>query len=208
MKLSQIDTENITDKQIDKIVYSGIEDNGKSALVAIVFGNYRLQDIRIKKAVELYQIGRIKKLLLLGGTRGISNTEKIEKSEAICMKELAMQLGVLEEDIFVEETSNNSIENCIQAIPILKRIYPKGIIDSVILISSHFHLRRCLATFKKYLQEDVQYILVPAKDGFSDRENWFLSDNARNTGRSLATFEVGALAKYAREKKIEDLEIN
>ena len=43
---------------------------------------------------------------------------------------------------------------------------------------------------------------------FSDRENWFLSDNARNTGRSLATFEVGALAKYAREKKIEDLEIN
>ena len=86
MKLSQIDTENITDKQIDKIVYSGIEDNGKSALVAIVFGNYRLQDIRIKKAVELYQIGRIKKLLLLGGTRGISNTEKIEKS--ILKKEL------------------------------------------------------------------------------------------------------------------------
>ena len=207
MKLSQISLENITDEQIERIVYEGLEDTGEEALCAVVFGNYRLQSFRVKKTVELYQSKRVKKLLFLGGTGGISNQEKIEKSEAKCMKEEAINKGVLEEDIWIEDQSNNSIENCMNAIPILKEIYKGKEIDKLVLISSEFHLRRCLATFLKYAPKSIHYILVPAKDGFSDRENWFLSDNSWNTGRSLATFEANALIKYAKENKIYDLEI-
>ncbi|MFR2534147.1 MAG: YdcF family protein [Clostridia bacterium] len=208
MKLSQIPIEHMTDEQIDKIVYEGIENNNQEALCGVVFGNYRFQDLRVQKAVELYKAGRIKKLLFLGGAGGISNEEHIPETEASCMKKLALTLGVKEQDIFLEEQSNNSIENCIQSMPILKQIYPKGNIDKLLLISSEFHLKRCLATFLKQDEEKkIQYILVPVRDGFSDRTNWFLSDTSWNTGRSLATFEAKALIQYAKEGKIEDLEV-
>lgn len=209
MKLSQIPIEHMTDERIDKIVYEGMEDNKQEALCGVVFGNYRLQDLRVQKAVELYKAGRIKKLLLLGGAGGISNEEHIPETEASSMKKLALALGVCEKDIFIEEQSNNSIENCIQSMPILKQIYPEGSIDKLLLISSEFHLKRCLATFLKQDEEKkIQYILVPVRDGFSDRTNWFLSDTSWNTGRSLATFEAKALIQYAKEGKIEDLEVS
>ncbi len=47
--------------------------------------------------------------------------------------------------------------------------------------------------------------MIPSKDGFSDRDNWFLSDNSWNSGRSHATYEARLLVKYAKENKIYDL---
>ena len=52
----------------------------------------------------------------------------------------------------------------------------------------------------------IEVMLIPAKDDFSDRENWFLSDNSWNSGRSLVTYEANLLVKYAKENKIADLE--
>lgn len=46
-----------------------------------------------------------------------------------------------------------------------------------------------------------------ALDGYSDRENWFLPDTSDNSGRSLATYEANLLIRYAKEEKIEDLDI-
>lgn len=60
---------------------------------------------------------------------------------------------------------------------------------------------------EKYYKEDIEYILVPAKDGFTDRENWFLSEKVFNSGRSLVEFEADLLIKYAKENKLYDLEI-
>ena len=55
-----------------------------------------------------------------------------------------------------------------------------------------------------YSKRNIQLYIV-AKDGFSDSENWFLSDNSWNSGRSLATYEAHLLIKYAKEGKIQDL---
>ena len=49
--------------------------------------------------------------------------------------------------------------------------------------------------------------IISSRDGFSDRDNWFLSDNSWNSGRSLATYEAHLLVKYAKEDKIYDLGI-
>ena len=79
-------------------------------------------------------------------------------------------------------------------------------IKNIIVITSEFHLKRCYAILKKNYP-NINTTLVAAKDGFSDSDNWFLSDNSWNSGRSLATYEAHLLIKYARENKIEDLEI-
>lgn len=54
---------------------------------------------------------------------------------------------------------------------------------------------------------NLEVILIPSKDGFSDSNNWFLSDNTWNSGRSLATYEANLLIRYAKEKKIADTDI-
>ena len=53
----------------------------------------------------------------------------------------------------------------------------------------------------------IEVMLIPAKDDFSDRENWFLSDNSWNSGRSLVTYEANLLVKYAKENGYRILDI-
>ena len=79
-------------------------------------------------------------------------------------------------------------------------------INHISIVTSEFHLKRCYAILKKNYP-NISVTMIPSKDGFSDRDNWFLSDNSWNSGRSLATYEAHLLVKYAKENKIYDLEI-
>lgn len=205
MKLSEINNENLTDSQIEKIVFSNINDSGKSAKYGIVFGSYTLQKYRIEQATNLYKEGRVKKLILTGGKGGISNQNNEDVPEAELMKESLVKNGVSLQDLIIDNSSNSTIENGINVANILNGL--KEDIQELILISSEFHLKRCMAIMKKYYKEDIEYILVPAKDGFTDRENWFLSEKVFNSGRSLVEFEADLLIKYAKENKLYDLEI-
>ena len=199
VKLSSFDDSNLTDSLIDSIVYSDIEDDGLASEYALVFGNSMLINQRVQSAVNAYKNNRIKKLVLLGGTSGISNQNNSKIAEAIKMKELAMSMGVDKEDIVIDDKSNNTFENVENAMKLL----PHNI-KHIAIITSEFHLKRCYAIIKKRYS-NISTTLIHSKDGFSDRENWYLSDSTWNSGRSLATYEAKLLIKYAREKKIEDL---
>lgn len=117
------------------------------------------------------------------------------------MKQLALTFGVKEEDILIEMTSNNTFENVENAMKLL----PVDI-KHISIITSEFHLKRCYAILKKNYP-NISVTMISSKDGFSDRDNWFLSDDSWNSGRSLATYEARLLVKYAKENKIYDLEI-
>lgn len=201
IKLSQINVENLTDEQIDNIVYSNIEDDGLSSEYALVFGNSILIKERVDTSVNAYKNGRIKKIIYSGGSNGISNQDNSTIPEAIKMKQLALSLGVKEEDILIDDTSNNTFENIENAMKLL----PSDI-HHISIITSEFHLKRCYAILKKNYP-NISVTMISSRDGFSDRNNWFLSDNSWNSGRSLATYEAHLLVKYAKEDKIYDLEI-
>ena len=205
MKLSKINNENLTDNQIEKIVFSNINDSGKSAKYGIVFGIYTLQKYRIEQATNLYKEGRVKKLILTGGKGGISNQNNEDVPEAELMKESLVKNGVSLQDLIIDNSSNSTIENGINVANILNNLQEN--IQEVILISSEFHLKRCMAIMKKYYKANIDYILVPARDGFTDKENWFLSEKVYNSGRNLVEFEANLLIKYAKEGKIYDLNI-
>lgn len=204
MKLSKINRQYLNDKDIATIVYSNIKDNGKSSKYALVFGNSMLIKERVSKAVELYKNERIQKVIFMGGVNGVSNQDNSLIAEADKMKELAIELGINENDIIVENTSNNTFENIDNAMFLLRNEIDT--IKNIIIITSEFHLKRCYAILKKNYP-NIDITLVATKDGFSDSNNWFLSDNSWNSGRSLVTYEAHLLIKYARENKIEDLEI-
>lgn len=201
IRLSQIDDSQLTDEQIDNIVYSDIEDDGLSSEYAFVFGNNMLIKERVNTSVGAYKQGRIKKLIFMGGINGVSNQDNSTIAEAIKMKELALSLGVDENDILVDDTSNNTFENIENAMKLL----PNDI-NHISIITSEFHLKRCYAILKKNYP-NILVTMISSKDGFSDKDNWFLSDNSWNSGRSLATYEAHLLVKYAKEEKIYDLEV-
>ena len=205
MKLSEINNANLTDKQIEKIVFSDINDSGKSAKYGIVFGSYSLQKYRIEQAIKLYKEGRVEKLILTGGKGGISNKNNEDVPEAELMKASLVKNGISPQHLILDNSSNSTIENGINVAKILNNLHEN--IQEVILISSEFHLKRCMAIMKKYYKTNIDYILVPAKDGFTDKENWFLSEKAYNSGRNLVEFEANLLIKYAKEGKIYDLNI-
>lgn len=205
MKLSEINNENLTDKQIEKIVFSNINDSGKSAKYGIIFGSYTLQKYRIEQAIKLYKEGRVEKLILTGGKGGISNKNNEDVPEAELMKASLVKNWISPQHLILDNSSNSTIENGINVAKILNNLHEN--IQEVILISSEFHLKRCMAIMKKYYKTNIDYILVPAKDGFTDKENWFLSEKAYNSGRNLVEFEANLLIKYAKEGKIYDLNI-
>lgn len=159
---------------------------------------------RVSKAVELYNNKRIQKVIFMGGVNGISNQTNSKIAEANKMRKLAIEQGISKKDIIVENTSNNTFENIDNAMYLLRNEIDT--IKNITIITSEFHLKRCYAILKKNYP-NINITLVAAKDGFTDSDNWFMSDNSWNSGRSLATYEAHLLIKYARENKIEDLEI-
>ena len=173
MRLTEIDKESLTDEEIEKIVYSDITDTGESTTYGIVFGNSMLIKERVNQAVDAYQQKRITKVIFTGGINGISNEEKDNISEAQKMKALAMKQGIKACDIITEEESNNTFENIDNTMNLLK----KEKISAIALITSEFHLKRCMAIMKKKYP-NIKTILIPSFDGFTDKNNWYLSDTS------------------------------
>ena len=157
---------------------------------------------RVNKAVDAYQQKRITKVIFTGGINGISNEEKDKIPEAQKMKALAIKQGIKACDIITEEESNNTFENIDNTMNLLK----KEKISAIALITSEFHLKRCMAIMKKKYP-NIKTILIPSFDGLTDKNNWYLSDTSWNTGRSIVTYEANLLIKYAKEGKIEDVNI-
>ena len=120
MKLSLINNENLTDDMIDKIVYSDTCDNLRNTTYEIVFENSMLIKERVNTAYDAYKSGRMKKVIFSGGSNGVSNQNNDTVAEAVKMRELAIKLGIKEEDILIDDKSNNSFENVKNSFDLIK----------------------------------------------------------------------------------------
>lgn len=94
---------------------------------------------RIREAVDLYEEGQVDYLIFTGG-----KSEKAEFSEAEVGKGRAMEAGVPEEDILLEESSLETKENLSES----KKILKEKSITSFYLVSDRFHLKRATAMAK------------------------------------------------------------
>ena len=214
MKLSQLTVETFKvgepantiydDSLITDVVFSGISDNLKNNKWCIVFGNSVQIDERVNTIIQKYREGRFEKIILCGGTGGISNSANNNESEASRYKKKIVNTGVPESSIYLEEQSQNTFENIDNAMKII--ISEDGMIDSLSIITSEYHLKRCYLAFAK-MYPHIDITMIPAYDGYSDKDNWFNSSNAWDTGRCIVTWERNLLSKYAKDDKIADSDI-
>ena len=88
---------------------------------------------RVSTAVELYQAGKVEKILMSGDNRFIYY------NEPGAMKSFALELGVPEEDIVLDFAGRRTYDTCYRAGEIFG-------LDQAILVTQKFHLPRALYT--------------------------------------------------------------
>lgn len=105
--------------------------------------NFSERGNRFANAYELYRKGKIKKVLLTGGSgRLIEN----QYSEAAKMQEYLEEIGIPKEDFIIEANSRNTYENALFTKRIIENAYPNA---RCLLITSAWHMPRSMKCFEK-----------------------------------------------------------
>lgn len=116
-------------------------DSVPQGRVAIVFGAGLQRDgspspilrDRVETAVQLYQAGKVEKLLMSGDNRFV------DYNEPGAMRAYALNLGVPEEDIVLDYAGRRTFDTCYRA----KNIFG---VDEAILVTQKYHITRALFT--------------------------------------------------------------
>lgn len=155
------------------IVLTGVTNLDKTAYDRTFFNKGA---DRATQAVQLYKLGKIKKILITGG-QGLFPTNP--NTEAELLADFMMMAGVPKEDIILEIEAVNTRQNALFAKETLKN-NGFDLRSKYLLITSAFHMRRAKACFDKvdlitdtfpvdYYSADpkvtFQELLVPDPDG-------------------------------------------
>ena len=142
--------------------------------------NFNKHADRIMDAQQLYHQGKIKKILISGGSGWLFNDGYIE---ANAMRDYLLLNQIPDEDILIENTSRNTKENAFNSAEILKKEYPNG---KFLLITSANHMRRAQFCFEKagiitkafptdcttsYTNFGVEYMFLPRVNALEVWEN-------------------------------------
>lgn len=98
---------------------------------------------RLIQAIQLYHQGKIKKILLSGGSGYISFPEW---REAVYLAEVVHQSCIPDSAIIIEKTSRNTRENAVESAKIL---HEGNYGQRILLITSATHMKRSQACFNK-----------------------------------------------------------
>jgi len=122
------------------IVLTGVTNLSKTAYDRTFFNKGA---DRITHALQLYRMGKIKKILITGG-QGLNPVNPL--SEAEVLKRFLVMTGMPEEDILVEDQSKNTAQNAEFSKAFLEE---KGISTDkeFLLITSAFHMPRAKGCF-------------------------------------------------------------
>ncbi|MGB4420619.1 MAG: YdcF family protein [Candidatus Saccharimonadales bacterium] len=138
--------------------------NTADAIVAVSGGDTKA---RALKAIDLYKNGWADKIIFSGAAK-----DKSGPSNAAAMKAIALEQGVEEGHILLDEFSETTQQNAKNTESIIK----KNNIRTVILVTSGYHQRRANLEFSKYNEKVVvfNYPLNKDKDWSS---HWWLTPN-------------------------------
>lgn len=201
MKVSSLKKNDLSREVVDKILYEGLEDTGDRGDCVMVLGSTTAPKYRVPKAVSMYKDKRASKILLCGGT--ILETECGFLSEAEVMRRKSLEMGMPDEDILLEELSKTTKENMLCALLILERTFKLCNINKILMVTTNYHMRRCLLMAQTYMPSWIRFCPCPAEDTNTRRSNWYKSEK----GYQRAKEEAWKIVCYINEKSIPDFEI-
>lgn len=129
-------------------------------------------------ASELYHEGKAKKILMVEswsqGTKLLKEKNINVEGSAERSKKILMELGVIEEDIFILPGDTKSTKD--EAVAIMSYLLPTNEIKNIILVTSKYHSFRAKLIFKEVIKESkIRIFSVPTPyDSFRMRF-WYLN---------------------------------
>lgn len=121
---------------------------------------------RFIQAVRLYKKGRIKKIVISGGSGKVFNQRH---KESVFLKQYMLDMGVPARDILLDSLSRNTHENAKNSVALIRERKGSG----ALLITSALHMRRAMACFKNYgMQPDAYPVDVIIEAPESSPDYW------------------------------------
>ena len=170
MLVSCLKEDNLTFEIVDKLLFHGLEDTKENADCIIVLGSSKAAKYRVPVAADVYHANRAKKIMLCGGT--MQDFPDGRYSEAEHMYKAVLELGVAEENVILEKSSQNTVENILFALVELQRNFWLNRVRRVLLITTAYHMRRSLAIARYLFPAHIDVVPCPANDTNTKRENW------------------------------------
>ena len=90
-------------------------------------------------------------------------------SNAYAMRQQALNEGLPESQIYIDEISQNTYENAVHSKEILQKLNAK----KIILVTSPYHQRRANQTFESVLGPEYQVLGVSAFDDRWSKSQWW-----------------------------------
>lgn len=198
MRLSELNPDRLSKEQITSFMFDETRDNGNCGDCILVFGAKTIH--RVEKAAKLYHDKRAPSILVTGSAArwGLNETP-----EAIWMKDHLTKLGVPEKDILIELEASNTTENVIASMMVLQQKYGLHTIKRLLIVSSPFHMKRCLLTLRTYMPDWITYTYCSDDRKVGQRDNWWTD----STEKARVIKEVHSISKYAGLGIIEDVDI-
>ena len=201
MQVSKIKEEDLTIEIIDRLLFQGLEDTGEKADCIIVLGSSKAAKYRVPVAVDAYKAERASKIMLCGGKIRDFSSQKY--SEAEHMRKAALESGIAEENLILENSSQDTVENILFALTELQRAFWLNKVHRVLLVTTAYHMRRSLAIARYLFPEHIAVIPCPANDTGTRRDNWM--NTLEGTLRVKA--EAMKIVSYVTNGVIPDFEI-
>ncbi len=136
-----IRVDSITEPYDVGIVLGGFSDSASDLQDRLVMNR---SANRLTQGLELYHQGKVKKLLITGGSAAIIGRRR---SEGQAVAQFLRRIRFPEEDLLIEGKSRNTHENAILTAAMLSEI---GLSDArCLLLTDGFHMRRAMANFER-----------------------------------------------------------
>jgi RimJ/RimL family protein N-acetyltransferase/uncharacterized SAM-binding protein YcdF (DUF218 family) len=201
MMVSKINSDNLTDEIVDRILYRGLEDTGERADCVVVLGSTKASQYKIPVAEEAYRNQRAPKILLSGGK--VKAFPEGEMCEAEHMRLHAIARGVRPEDLIMDTYARNTVENILGSLMELQREFCIDQVKKVLLVTTSFHMRRSLCLARYLFPAHIEVLPCPAEDTHTRRDNWMESE----VGRKRAVDEVEKIVACVKNGLFPDFEL-
>lgn len=199
MNVSDLQYKDISRDLINSMLFENIEYSDTNSDMGIVMGSYSAVKYRVPRAVALYNKGLVKNFIFSGGKMLIDSGIY---EEADIMKDFAIESGLPSSNIYTACNSHSTFESLKNAFDLLKSIEyftPKNIT----LITTSFHMKRCLLLVDKMFSKDINIIPCPVNDSFTTKENWYKTP----AGYERANGEIFGIIDYANKGYINNFNI-
>lgn len=174
-----------------KYIYSEMQ-NIPQAQTALILGagisnDGRLSDIlkdRLDTAIELYELGKVNKILLSG------DHGRKEYDETNAMKKYMLKNNIQEKDIFLDHAGFDTYDSVYRA----KYIFE---VDSLIIVTQKFHLPRAIYIAKNF--NVATYGIIADKHIYLASTQLFLREKLAQI-KAFSEVTLNAKPKYLGEK--------